>query len=329
MNNSVKKKSFEEIIKPIEFYLRRVDEITVEKLKTGVPMIDDAALHLFAVGGKRIRASLVILSAGLTGEITEKTLELAAAAEIVHAATLIHDDIIDQSILRRGNIAVPAKWGYKVSVLAGDFMYTVSLDIAVASGNPKIFPVIVSATRDMVKGELYQLQYSDIHLINRNHYLKIIELKTAKFMAACAELGALASGADENITRALYDFGLNLGFGFQIIDDALDLAEESESTGKDSGNDLLDGKITLPVIYHIEQLANPFKEMFILNIKNLTKGELNSMLQDIRSSGGIQLACDEASEYIDKARSAIGSFPETEFRNIMHEIADFIIYRNH
>lgn len=322
-------KTFENIISPIANELKRVDEITREKLKTGVPVIDEASLHLFSGGGKRIRASLVIISSGLFDSINDDVIDIAAAAEIVHAATLIHDDIIDQSMLRRGNVSVPKKLGHRISVLAGDFMYTVSLDIAVKTENTKLFPPLVDATKNMVKGELYQLQYSNIGTINRTHYLKTIELKTARFMAACSELGALISDSGEENRRRLYDFGLNLGMGFQIIDDALDLMHKSRTTGKDYGNDLLEGKITLPVIYYLEKLDEKDKNSFIHEVNNLSRDNIDSLLSLIQKSGEIENAVTTANSYIEKAVSLLEELPDSQYRVMLKEIADFIIYRNY
>ncbi len=170
----------------------------------------------------------------------------------MHAASLIHDDIIDQSMFRRGNVTVPQKWGNKVSVLAGDFMYSVALNLAISDGNPAIFPLMVNGTKDMVMGELCQLEYADITTASREHYLTIIELKTARFMGSCAKLGATKSGLDRAETEQLYRFGLNLGFAFQIIDDTLDIMQNADHIGKDAGSDFKDGKITLPFLYLIE-----------------------------------------------------------------------------
>ena len=322
-------KTFEEIISPISQELSLIDRIIKEKLKTGIPIIDETSLHLFAGGGKRMRASLVILSSRLFNYRNDDIIEIAAAAEIIHAATLIHDDIIDQAAMRRGNISVPEKWGPQISVLAGDYMYATSLDIAIDTGNSKLFPPMVKASRNMIKGELYQLQYSNIDSINREHYLKIIELKTARFMAACSELGAIIADRPDDDRAGLYDFGLNLGFGFQIIDDTLDLIESGNLTGKDYGNDLMEGKITLPVIFYIDTLESGEKKAFKEKLKNINKDSISSVLSEIRDSDVIERTVKTAESYIKKALSQLEKLPESVYKTILKDIADFIIYRKH
>ncbi len=322
-------KDLKEILAPLDGHLRRVDEEIQKRLKTGIPIIDASATHLFLSGGKRIRASLVILSSGLRGEIPAGIIELAAATEIVHASSLIHDDIIDQSMFRRGNITVPKKWGNKVAVLVGDFMYSVALNTAIQVGNPAIFPLMVGGTKDMVMGELCQLEYADIDRARREHYLTIIELKTARFMASCTRLGATKSGLPEEERESLYRFGLNLGFAFQIIDDTLDIMQASEEVGKDVGSDFKDGKITLPFLHLIEEGGSDDLDRLKRYIERPTPEGWQSIKKRLVDAGSIEYSTRCAAEYISAARDILERFPESPFRTILFELSDFLLFRKY
>ncbi len=323
------KNDLKAILAPIQQHLELVDTSIEKKLKTGIPVIDTSAMHLFRGGGKKIRASVVILSSGLFNDVPEGTVDLAAAAEIVHAATLIHDDIIDQSLMRRGNVTVSRKYGNKVAVLAGDYMYTTALNVALDDGNPEIFPVMVRGTRDLVKGELLQLQYSNPESMTEENYFSIIEMKTARFMASCAEIGAVKAEYDEETRRNLYDFGLNLGFAFQIVDDTLDIVDSGKLTGKDIGNDFKDGKITLPFLRLFDKISGSERKSLVKDLENHdeeTWGKIRQMLLD---AGSIDSTLATAREFIDKSMAILDSFEETAYRNIFREIAMFIIQRKY
>ncbi|MBN1497772.1 MAG: polyprenyl synthetase family protein [Spirochaetes bacterium] len=322
-------KDLKTILAPLGGHLEDVDREIERALKTGVPIIDASSLHLFLSGGKRIRASLVILTSGLTSALPEGIIRLAAATEIVHAASLIHDDIIDQSMFRRGNVTVPHKWGNKVSVLAGDFMYSVALNLAISDGNPAIFPLMVNGTKDMVMGELCQLEYADIDSASRKNYLTIIELKTARFMGSCAKLGATKSGLGAEETEQLYRFGLNLGFAFQIIDDTLDIMQNADHIGKDAGNDFKDGKITLPFLYLIEKEGSGALQMLKQYIDNPDTDLWQKIVKRLDASGAIDYSVRFAGEYIGGARGILEQFPDSPYRTILFELSDFLQSRTY
>jgi len=320
-------RNLEEILEPLGIYHKKVDDEIIKRLTTGIQNLDDGAKHLFLNGGKKIRASLVILSGGLKGDIPDGIVELAAAVEIVHAGTLIHDDIIDQSLLRRGDITVSRKYGNKVAVLAGDYMYTLGLDIALKDDNPELFPIMVSGTSDMVKGELYQMQYSNIDSIKKEHYYNIIDLKTAVFMASCVKMGAVKAGFNNSECDELYEFGHNIGFAFQIIDDTLDFIDNS-TTGKDTGNDFLDGKITLPLLYLIEK-SKPEDRLNLLDIfKNPDYEGWYKVRELARKSGAIDDSINEAKGYVENALGIINKYPDSEFRKILIDLAEFLVNRD-
>jgi len=316
-----------DILKPLTPYLKKVEEEIEKKIKTGVPIIDESAFHLFKSGGKRIRAAMVLLTGGMKGAMPSGIEAIAAATEIVHAASLIHDDIIDHAEKRRGVPAVAKQWGARIAVLSGDYMYTIALRTALDDGNPALLPLMIDGTRDLVKGELCQLQYSSIDMINEEHYFKIIELKTARFMAACAKLGALKAGFHEAECAKIYEFGLNLGYAFQIIDDILDLIEEGE-TGKEIGNDLRNGKITLPILYMMNN-SGIFDRSSLKNALKNSSLDIDAMKRELEASGAIEYSRRYAIGYIEKAKSLISGFPETECLRILIDLSDFFIYRNY
>ncbi len=322
-------KTLKEITSPLTDRLALVDESIVKQLSTGIPLVDQSALHLFSKGGKKIRASLVLLASGLRHGKPQGIIELAAAAEIVHAATLVHDDIIDQAMFRRGVLAVSKKFGEKAAVLAGDYMYTKGLNAAIEFGTPEIFPVMVSGTSDMVKGELYQLEYSNIRNISEEHYYNIIELKTARFMGTCTKIGAIMGGLSPEECEALRLFGLKIGMAFQIIDDTLDIEEDESVTGKDSGNDFMDGKITLPFIYFLNSISSAEKEEIIRIMDNPSLEKWDDIRKRIISSGGVAYAHRAAEKTVDEAREILKVYPETESRRILDDIAAFIVDRDY
>jgi octaprenyl-diphosphate synthase len=322
-------KDIKTIFAPLGDYLSNVEKEIESRLRTGVPVIDASSLHLFLGGGKRIRASLVILTSGLRGSVPDGIVPLAAATEIVHAASLIHDDIIDQSMFRRGNITVPQKWGSKIAVLAGDFMYSVALNTAIQDGNPAIFPLMVNGTKDMVMGELCQIEYANIDSAKREHYMKIIELKTARFMGSCCKLGAVKSGLPDEECDRLYRFGLCLGFAFQIIDDTLDIIQKSEEVGKDVGSDFKDGKITLPFLFLIEQGGAADLARLKEYIKNPAPEAWKQIQMRLSESGAIDNSVRLAGDYIDQARAILGGYPATEFKGILLDLSEFLLNRTY
>lgn len=328
MHNNVKQK-LSSILSPIAPYMAKVDEQIREKIKTGVSLIDEGSLHLLQKGGKKIRAALIILTSGLKGAIPDDVVEVAAAAEIVHAATLVHDDIIDGSTYRRGDLTVAKKFGNRVAVLVGDYMYTRALEVAVGDDRLDLFPIMVSATRDMVKGELYQIEYSNINKITKEHYRRIIEMKTARFMAACAKLGGVKSKMSDQESDLLYEFGLNLGFAFQIVDDALDFIEAEEVTGKDAGNDFMQGKITLPMLHLIENISEKEKREIEELMNNPTPASFELIRGKVRESGGIDYCIAESEQYVRKAIKYLDIFGPTLYKDILIALSEFFLERNY
>lgn len=321
--------NLQNILGPLSSDLQRVDEKIRSHLETGVPIIDNSSMHLFLKGGKKIRASLVILSCGLNSEISDAVIDLAAAMEIIHGASLIHDDIIDKSLMRRGEISVPNKYGDKVAVLAGDYMYSVGVNIAVKSRNDRILDSISAATKEMVKGELYQIEYSNIEKISEEHYFDIIERKTGRLMATSAMIGAVSSGLGPAECDILYNIGLDVGFAFQIVDDTFDFSDSSSITGKDIGNDFRDGKITLPFIYLLNNGSSAEKQ----NVREFASDPDNADWDKVRamihSSGAFGYSIAMARKFAVNAKKRLEIFPESLNKEIIKNLIDFIVERKY
>lgn len=329
MTDGIKNRQLQDILFPIEQDLHRVDSAIREYLSAGIPLLDEGTRHLFIRGGKKIRASLVLLASGMHGNRPAGAVKLAAAVEIIHAATLVHDDIIDKAYLRRGDITVSEKWGNKIAVLLGDYMYTAALEIAVRDENSRMFPTMVAGTRDMVKGELYQLQYSNVDSITEEHYFRIIELKTAQFMSTCTTIGAMKGGFTDEECGKMGEFGLNLGYAFQIVDDTLDLVDNSSVTGKDVGNDFEDGKITLPFLYFIEKGGPAALEQLKKYTACPDEEGFAVIRRKLAECGAIEYSMNRARVFINKAHDILSQFPATVERTVLTELADFIINREY
>ncbi|MGQ9843363.1 MAG: polyprenyl synthetase family protein [Spirochaetota bacterium] len=325
----IQKKDLQLILRPIEQYLIAVDDGIKNKLYTGINLLDESSMHTFKKSGKKIRASMIILSSGLNNSIPDDIIDIACAAEIIHAASLVHDDIIDNADLRRGLATVSRQYGPKVAVLAGDFMYTKALEIAVGNNRTDLFPIMVDATIQMVKGEMYQIQYSNIDNITVDNYFRIIEMKTARFMAACAKLGACVAKMDNTKSEILYECGLQLGYAFQITDDAMDYLNNTAITGKDAGNDFINGKITLPLLRLLQIVGDKEKELLIHYAKHPDKKNWDYVLQKAIEYNVVEYCINVAAEYVQRAVKLLSQFPDTQFKNIMTELALFFIDRRY
>ncbi|MFH0977219.1 MAG: polyprenyl synthetase family protein [Spirochaetota bacterium] len=328
MPNRVKA-NLKDIVKPINSYLKGVDEAIPEILKTRIPLMNLSSLHLFKRGGKKIRASIVILSSGLNGQIPDGITDLAAAVEIFHSATLVHDDIIDQAFLRRGNISVSSEWGSKVAVLAGDFMHVRSLQTILGGGSSLLVGELLAAALEMFKGEIYQIEFSGIDKINKEHYFNIIELKTAVFMGTCSKLGAMKADMPDSERESLNQFGLNLGRAFQIIDDTFDYVEEKDAIGKDTGNDFRNGKITLPLLYLLETVSKGVRKDLINCIKNPDKEAWIKVKGLFDEHKAVEYCMETAGDYIKKAVPFLDAFPSSVYKEKLIDLAEFLIDREY
>ncbi len=313
-------------LSPISEEMKAVDACIDRRLTTGSDIIDSAAGHLFKSGGKRIRAALVLLFSRICGaEQRDKAVEMAASMEIVHAASLIHDDIIDSASRRRGLLSVPAMFGPKVAVLTGDYMFISSV-LHGEDGDISYLPVMLKGVSDMVQGELMQLEGSEDGSIEEEVYFRIVEKKTASFMSVCSELGAMAAGGSEDDIKSAAAYGRSLGIAYQIIDDVIDVAGSPALSGKNSGNDYFERKYTLPFIRLIQKTGGAGSP-YIRALRKRTVRGWKIIQRAIEELDIVNDCRSEAEEYIGRARGELHNFEESVFRDSADKLAVHILDR--
>lgn len=319
---------FREIIGPIEDELQKVETRLRETARADFGPLSEVIETIIDSGGKRIRPGLVLLSGHLHPVDEENLLRLATAVELLHTATLIHDDLLDKSLVRRGAPTISSRWSEKATVLAGDFLLAKAAKISAQVGNFEVMAIISDAVMVICEGEIRQ-DFSDHDFSSdRQDYYGRIYAKTASLFAACTESAAVLSGAPEVERRALRAYGHNLGMAFQIVDDVLDFVGTQREVGKPVGSDLRQGLITLPVIYFHEDDARREALRPIFEHNGHTEAELDEVIEWIRTSPAIQAARAEARELADKAQRALGLLPDSPYRAALWALAQYVVERN-
>jgi octaprenyl-diphosphate synthase len=310
--------------------LREVErEISVESVAS-VDAITTINQYLQAGGGKRLRPALLLLCSRLFGEPTECARRLAAVVEMIHTATLVHDDVIDIAKSRRGRPSTNVVWGNHVSVLAGDWLYMQAFQVALRERNFHVLDLLISLTQMMVEGELLQLERLHRIDITEADYMELVDRKTASLFSACARMGAVASGTDDETESKLGEFAWNLGMAFQLVDDILDFTSSEKILGKPSGNDLREGKVTLPMIYALE--AATLEERSAVEAV-MTDGSYEQIpfmriQQILKHHGSVARAYERAHTFTEKARSIIATFPESPAQRALGAIVELVTERN-
>lgn len=311
----------------IEKDMQRVDEELAKVVENNNPLLSAASMHLLRAGGKRLRPAFVLLAGKFHNYSLEKLLSLAVALELIHMASLVHDDVIDASLTRRGVPTVKACWGNKISMHTGDYLFARALLLVAQYEDSRIMNILADVSVKMAEGEIYQIITAFDVEQNLKNYLYRIKRKTALLISTSCALGAIASGADPEIVRTLMRYGHFIGMAFQITDDVLDFTSTELELGKAVGSDLSQGIITLPVIYTLktDTFGNRLREL-IYNIK--LKGEgLNEALEIVRKGPGIECSLDLADRYVQKAKNELKFLPRVKTRDTLHYIADFISRR--
>ena len=309
--------------------MARVDALIAARMQSPVSVIPALADHLIDAGGKRLRPLLTISAARLVGGGGAGPVKLAAAVEFIHTATLLHDDVVDASQLRRGKVAAHLIWGAPSSVLVGDFLFARAFELMVETGVLRVFAILARASRVIAEGEVLQLSRAHDLNLTQPTYLEIITAKTAELFAAAAEAGAVCAGADDGAAAALREYGLNLGLAFQLVDDALDYGGLTETLGKNAGDDFREGKATLPLLIAIGR-AGPRETAFwerAVGRGEQTDGDFRRARELIVGAGALEATLDLASDYADAARAALGVFPYGEWRMALEALADFAVSR--
>jgi octaprenyl-diphosphate synthase len=311
----------------IEPQFDAVTDYILNNLGSNVPLVEKIAHHIVEGGGKRLRPLLVLLAANAAGYKGEQHIPLAAVIEFIHTATLLHDDVVDNSELRRGNATANAQWGNAPSVLVGDFLYSRSFQIMVEIGRMEIMQVISHATTIIAEGEVLQLLNQRNPDTTEASYLQVILGKTAMLFEAATEVGAILADSSANDREALRLYGRHLGIAFQIIDDLLDYLSDSETMGKNVGDDLAEGKATLPLIHSMRVGSDKDRDLIRQAIRKGGLDDLSPVLDIVKRNGSIDYSRDKAAEEIDKAKNAIANLPETSFKETLNQIADLAIAR--
>lgn len=312
----------------IEDELKRVEEQFETLLMTETPLIHKVAKYVISSGGKRIRPILLIVSAKICGYKGENHIPLAAVIEFIHTATLLHDDVVDNAPLRRGKSSANIVFGNEASVLVGDYLFAKSFKILSALDNSEITKAYSDATTLMAEGEVKELVKTADVKTTEEEYLDIIIKKTAVLFACASQAGAIIAGQDGNCIKNLYDYGLNIGIAFQLMDDALDYISDEEF-GKFIGNDLKEGKLTLPIIHALKRASQKEKDTILKIIykKRLTVKDLKTVLGFVKSYGSINYTISKAKEAVEKAKESLVIFSDSEYKTGLIDIANYITER--
>lgn len=309
--------------------MQAVDRVIRDQLHSDVALIRQVAEYIIGGGGKRLRPALVLLSAGALGYRGRTHHTLAAVVEFIHTATLLHDDVVDESALRRGQPTANTLFGNAASVLVGDFVYSRAFQMMVGAGDMRVLEVLADATNVIAEGEVLQLMNCRNADIDEESYLQVIRYKTAKLFEAAGRLGAILAGASAEAEQALATYGSHLGTAFQLIDDALDYSGEAGVIGKNIGDDLAEGKPTLPLIYAMRK--GTAEEAALVRRAVATGGlaELDGVLAAIHSSGALDYTRRQAQAEADAARDALSVIPATQYRDSLIQLASFAVTRSH
>jgi octaprenyl-diphosphate synthase len=309
--------------------LAKVNSVIVERMHSRIPLIPELAGHIIAAGGKRLRPMLTIAGAKLCGYSGERHIKLSACVEFIHTATLLHDDVVDESELRRGNATANAVWGNQASVLVGDFLFTCSFQLMVEDGSLKVLAILSSASSTIAEGEVHQLITAGNLATGEEAYLEVIAAKTAALFAAACRIGAVVGDRPEAEEHALESYGRNLGIAFQLIDDYLDYAAKQATLGKTVGDDFREGKITLPVLLAYRR-GNDEERAFwkrCIEKREQSDDDLARASALMERHGALRDTVERARHYGGVARDALGLFPDSAPRRALLEAVDFCIER--
>lgn len=325
------KGSVEPLVRLASRDMATVDALILERMRSQVPVIPLLAEHLVSAGGKRLRPLLTLAAArasGQTGDIAA-SVKLAAAVEFIHTATLLHDDVVDGSDLRRGKVAAHLIWGAPSSVLVGDFLFARAFELMVETGRMRALGILARASGVIAEGEVLQLTRAHDLNLDQDTYLRIISAKTAELFAAAAEAGAVGAGADEPSVQALRAYGLNLGLAFQLADDALDYGGQSEILGKNAGDDFREGKVTLPLLLAAARTRGREDAFWdrTINQGRRTGDDFRRARELVVGTGAVGSTLDLAWDYAAAAREALRPLPQGDWRSALEQLADFAVSR--
>ena len=327
MNDSIAPVSLESIRAPIATDLVRVDAVIRNRLQSDVLLIRTIADYIIGSGGKRLRPALVLLSANACGAQGDAKHSLAAVIEFIHTATLLHDDVVDESSLRRGRKTANAEFGNAASVLVGDFLYSRAFQMIVEAGSLRVMKVLADATNIIAEGEVLQLLNVHDADTDEEKYLRVIRYKTAKLFEAATQVGAILGGASPELEQALAEYGMHLGTAFQLIDDVLDYSGDLHETGKNLGDDLAEGKPTLPLIYAMRTGSEAERRQIRHAIEQGGKPDLEGVVRTIQRTGALDYARECARREAAMATARLERLAHSPCRDSLLQLAHFSVER--
>ena len=325
--------SMKQILDLVRDDLKRVECAIGLETVGSVGAIKTISHHMHSAGGKRLRPILLLLSSRLvqsSSETSEEAIQLAAVVELIHTSTLVHDDVIDEAKTRRGAPSANALWGNQMSVLAGDWLYMQAFQIAMRQRNFAILDILIGLTQVMVEGEFLQMDRLGRIDISEIDYMELVDRKTASLFSACCRMGAMAGGAGDAEAARLGEFAWNLGIAFQMIDDILDFTSKETILGKPVGNDLAEGKVTLPLLYALAEATREETRLIetILKDRSYERVPFSRVLEIIEKYRGVERAQERALHFTDRARQIIETFPDSAYRKAVLTIADIVTDRD-
>ncbi len=318
----------EEIYQSIAEPFAQVNQLIHEKLSSRVPLVHKIAEYIIASGGKRMRPMLVLLCSNALQQLDHRQIKLATIIEFLHTATLLHDDVVDTSDLRRGKATANAQWGNAPSVLVGDFLYSRAFQLMVEIGNMEVMEVLANATNVIAEGEVFQLMNCKNPDISEETYFEVIKNKTAMLFEASTHSAAILAQADAHTQNQLKHFGLHLGLAFQLIDDLLDYTGDTQTMGKNLGDDLAEGKPTLPLIYALKHCDKTEAELIRQSLRKGDKSRIDEVCAIVEKHGGMQYTRDQAQIQHDLAINCLNCLPESTSKQALRALTHRVIDRN-
>ena len=311
--------------------MARVNQQIIDNMESKVPLIPQLAGHLIAAGGKRLRPLLTLASAGICNYRGKNHISLATAVEFIHTATLLHDDVVDDSDLRRGRDTANSVWGNQSSVLVGDFLFSRAFRLMVQSDSIRVLDILANASAVIAEGEVAQLTTANNTDTEEDSYLNVISSKTAALFAAACQIGAVIAERTTHEEDALYQYGLNLGIAFQLVDDYLDYGTADNRLGKDVGDDFREGKITLPVILAFRRGKSDEQDFWQRTLENLNQneGDFNYAQKLLNEHNALSETQVRARGYTETARAALNIFPQSPYKKALEDVVDFCVDRTH
>jgi octaprenyl-diphosphate synthase len=320
-----------QLFEPVREDLERVDQAFLQHIDSRVDLIPQIGRYLQSSGGKRVRPAVMLMAARLAGvTASEMTVLYASVIEFIHTATLVHDDIIDDSELRRGRLAVHSRWGNDVTVLLGDYLYIKSLGMALTYDRVDVLRVLCDITLKMIEGELYQLTKNGDLDISEDEYFDIIRRKTAYLFAGSARIGGMVGTITPAQVDALWEYGFNLGIAFQLVDDLLDYTADQTALGKPVGGDLRDGKVTLPVILLRERAGDEARPLIeqVVQGGDVAPEAWRQIVSLLREYDIVPQVMRRAADFVSTARTQLEAFPQSRERESLLGLADFVLARD-